>query len=45
MVKIAYGLAMVDPLTQAVYTHSPTPVLCPSSWVSTHLALGNLVEV
>ena len=44
-VKIVHGLAMVDPLTQAIYTHTPSPVLHPSSWVSTHLELGNLVRV
>lgn len=45
LVKVVQGLAMIDPLTGTTYTTAPTLVRRPSSWVDTHLELGNLIRV
>jgi hypothetical protein len=49
-VKLAdasYGLALIDPGTGAVYTHTPTPVPVPSvtPWLARNLERGVLVEL
>ena len=47
-VKIAdasFGLSLVDPLSGAVYTHTPTTITERTTWLDAYVKLGILVEI
>ena len=47
-IKIAdasFGLSLVDPLSGAVYTHTPTTITERTTWLDAYVKLGILVEI